>query len=147
MDFRKCVTLEISKNSLYKVIFSTLFGILCIAINFYAKNLQLSQKRRIFLLNYLNLKTIGRLRRQKCVILAIFLIIRSQKNVSFKKDAPLWGACLPKFDWRNRYYGNVINQKLKIKASFIVIKFQPFPTYSIAYREFHYKIYNLCLQT
>ena len=52
--FEKLVTLEISKNSLYKAIFSSFLDILCITMHFHAIKSSFFAKMDDFLLNHPN---------------------------------------------------------------------------------------------
>ena len=57
--FEKLVTLEISKNSLYRAIFSTFLDILCISMHFRAIKSSILTKMGEFLLNHPNFQKIS----------------------------------------------------------------------------------------
>ena len=61
--FEKLVTLEISKNSLYKAIFSSFLNILCMIIHFYAIKSSFFGKMDDFWLNHPNFSNFRRMRR------------------------------------------------------------------------------------
>ena len=91
--FEKLVTLEITKNSLYKGIFSTFFVILCATMLFHAIKSSIFTKMGEFLLNHLNFAKFRHLRRQNGSLKPIFAIVRRlrrQKIDHFRtKLAPL----------------------------------------------------------
>ena len=95
--FEKSATLEISKNSLYRVIFSTFLDILCISMHFRAIKSSILTKMGEFLLNHPNFQKISAPAAPKIGHFSpFFQFFGAEKLVTLGQNwAPFWPLAPP----------------------------------------------------